>query len=106
MASCSIGTEEHEKVGKPVQRGTVVCGWAAIFAPVLSNILTIASDDIHVINECVRLEACGKDNHVGLDEAFVGLNAFGNNALGFGVCKKKFVAMQRLEVARVKYPPL
>jgi hypothetical protein len=106
MASRSIGAEEHEKVGETIQRGTVIGGRAIIFGPVLSDINAITPDNIHIRNESVGLESCGKDNHVGWDEAFVGLDTFGNNALGFSVCQKNFIAMQRLEVARVKDSPL
>lgn len=68
----------------------------------LSDILAIPPDDIHVRDKFVCLEARGQDNHVGRDEAFVGLDTVRGNSFGFFIRQKNLVTVQRFEIAWIK----
>lgn len=58
MTSRSIRAQEHEEVWESIQRRAVVCRRTAVLAPVLFDGFSFASNNIHVGDELVGLEAC------------------------------------------------
>ena len=91
MTGCGVRAKENEEIWESIQRRAVVGRRTFVSAPVFRNGLAVPPNNIHVRNKFIGLETCGKDDHVGWDEAFVGLNPLFSYSFSLRVRQKDIV---------------